>query len=1274
MLFFRVFDRWRARIYTVFLLKPAGSGSVNLSSQALTQLNHQMELIFWLVGAAVVLAISAWFPWLLEHLSGRRKSEIPHPENRVVERWEPDAPPGTSDGWFCRGFLLATGWMRHPGAVLMGVGLLGMAMIMVAGIAGIWRQPLTPHPLTQRALFWAGIGFSLGGFPALAILAKRYRLAFAGWTILIFMVINLAAGGVFPVLENGLVRLMGMDTGLSVDRFRNTGWQPPADMETRLTQVDLFDRDEPIFNGNYFSLTLESHLYIPREGQYLIILESDDGSSVTIDDHIVADNPGLHAAREVRAPVNLTAGFHPIRVRYFNSTASAMLKLSWIPPGGSNRVIPSAYFFREVPSAFQTRILKLWLSAADTVYLCLGLLVLALLFFSMDRRMLLASVAAPKGEIAPFRPGLTIPAISLSLIIGIAGWMVLYTGYFLPGHGPVKHGFSGKVTSSRIQTLDTLEFNGGPARFNSVTHNVVNRDYFQAELEGWVLIDHPGDYEFRLLADDDATLHINDKLVIRSCRARIMNINTSVFLLQEGLQHFHLSFTNDHKPAYIELAWKPPDATGFSPLPVNRIFQTLPSPELIKDAARFDMARTTLLMGLSAAIAAVMLIMWIARPKRFIPEISVPLAFATFALIVLWQAGTLNPDHRYGMNWFLSLSLTRKSTFSAALILLCFPAVRIGIAAVAHRLAQSRPVSALFFMAAMIAAGSGQWFFSRTHDTQPEMGTVLFVLAALCVMVIGRREHGIPPDTDPGSQERFMPGKWFAFVLIMLVAAFLRYYRLYEMPPGLWWDEAQTALAARSILNGNWPPIYDLRINAGSLASFFVAGWFWLLGTSITALRSYYAFVGFITVGVSYIFFRRFFTVGWSLFGMALIAISRWLFSINRVAMATIDETVLLTFLVFIFYIRGMRKGKMRDYVFTGVLLGLGLHLHTGARVLPVIIGADILVKFLAQPRQFLKKTGTCAAVMILVAVVVFSPMAWHIFQNQDEYFKRTGQTLLANEYPGWYSVPPLLNNTLAYLRMYPWSGDWHPRHNVASEPQLPPLLSILMLLGAALALKRFRQPEHRLFVLGFLLVSLQGILTVHSGTANLNRVAENIPIVYLWAVFGAVFVSRGLVTITGRKVGRVLAVTAALVCLVFSGARAYRIYFHDYLKSETIVGVYGFQPELTEAAEYLAGVLEEDKTIHIWAEHVRSISFQYVFEGSIRLHDIRDEGLPDPDRAGSTLILVHTKNMKLSDRVRRGYPRAEESAVMYSLIPDYKLFLQFKFENEMMGPRLPQQ
>jgi alpha-L-fucosidase len=89
-----------------------------------------------------------------------------------------------------------------------------------------------------------------------------------------------------------------------------------------------------------FGFVFSGFIEIQKDGVYSFFTESDDGSRLFFGPTLVVDNDGLHGPKEAEGAVALAAGFHPIRVEYFNRTGGHSLKVSYQGPGIEKSLIP----------------------------------------------------------------------------------------------------------------------------------------------------------------------------------------------------------------------------------------------------------------------------------------------------------------------------------------------------------------------------------------------------------------------------------------------------------------------------------------------------------------------------------------------------------------------------------------------------------------------------------------------------------------------------------------------------------------------------------------------------------------------------------------------------------------------------------------------------------------------------------------------------------------------------------------------------------------------
>ncbi len=90
-----------------------------------------------------------------------------------------------------------------------------------------------------------------------------------------------------------------------------------------------------------FALRFTGLIHIDRKGKYTFYIRSDDGSRLYIGDELVINHDGLHGMTEKNGSIELTPGFHPITVTYFDNGGGDGLEVSWSRRGMRKALIPA---------------------------------------------------------------------------------------------------------------------------------------------------------------------------------------------------------------------------------------------------------------------------------------------------------------------------------------------------------------------------------------------------------------------------------------------------------------------------------------------------------------------------------------------------------------------------------------------------------------------------------------------------------------------------------------------------------------------------------------------------------------------------------------------------------------------------------------------------------------------------------------------------------------------------------------------------------------------
>ncbi len=311
---------------------------------------------------------------------------------------------------------------------------------------------------------------------------------------------------------------------------------------------------------------------------------------------------------------------------------------------------------------------------------------------------------------------------------------------------------------------------------------------------------------------------------------------------------------------------------------------------------------------------------------------------------------------------------------------------------------------------------------------------------------------------------------------------------------------------------GGERPVF-LEANAGRevLYSYFQAVLVVLLGPQVFSLRLTSALIGVATVGLTYGFVRslplRRMT---ALLTAVLLATSFWHLAFSRFGIRAITLPF-IEVLTFWFFWQGVQAGRLRDFVLSGLFLGLGAYTHPAGRLMPLIpplFTAYLATRYRARAKTYLRGL----MLMALMAVIVFLPLGGYFWTHPWAFLSHPEEVsiLSSRVAPGESRAHLLAANTWRVLGMFTWEGDGAWWRNLAGRPVFDPLMGLAFVVGVGLLLglafgRRGMEAKRDLAVFALLWLAVMLLPTWLTDRApNFSRAIGILPIILLlpaWAL-----------------------------------------------------------------------------------------------------------------------------------------------------------------------------
>ena len=322
--------------------------------------------------------------------------------------------------------------------------------------------------------------------------------------------------------------------------------------------------------------------------------------------------------------------------------------------------------------------------------------------------------------------------------------------------------------------------------------------------------------------------------------------------------------------------------------------------------------------------------------------------------------------------------------------------------------------------------------------------------------------------------------------LILSVALGMRLYRLKELPPGLFHDEAYNTLDADALAKGlphprfydswevysreihtTWPPESTrfpvfLEGNYGreALYHYFGALAVWMFGRHVWSLRLVSAVAGVLGVFGTYWVTRELFAANpnrATRLGLLAAAVATGIYSLlafSRLGLRIITLVTLET-LTIALWLRAGRTGRWYWWASAGLLLGLSQYTYIPARSLPAIVALPTIVWY-AQTRARRRQLMVGGAAALLIALLIAAPLIG-FFLRYPAYLTLRAEAIAVDQAERGLDVM-LANVGRVFLGIFA-RGDSNPILNLPGRPLLDVFHSVFFFVGLAVCLKRFTSP-----------------------------------------------------------------------------------------------------------------------------------------------------------------------------------------------------------------------
>lgn len=496
-----------------------------------------------------------------------------------------------------------------------------------------------------------------------------------------------------------------------------------------------------------------------------------------------------------------------------------------------------------------------------------------------------------------------------------------------------------------------------------------------------------------------------------------------------------------------------------------------------------------------------------------------------------------------------------------------------------------------------------------------------------------------------------------SLALVMLLAAFMRFYQLDTLPPGLHPDEAANGLDVFKILEQNdWRPFYSTNGGREALFFYLQAIGVALFDNTILGLRAAPALLGTLAVGAVYLWGSSWFGRRTGLIAALLMAVTPWAVVISRDGFRA-GMLMLIIPLTLWLFTRALQTGKRTWFALAGISLGLGFYTYIAYRMFPLAIAA-VLLYILIWRRSLIKRWWKGAATSAIACGIVLIPIGIYTIQHPGDIAGRPGGVSFTNpDLNDGKPVQTLLDTTVKTVLMFNVYGDENYRHNLGGQPAFNIFVGVMFVLGLIVAVARIKRLKYFALLMVFGAMLLPVVLTAEGIPHFLRAIGALAPAVVLAAIGITYLISKWYATFPLNSVARTSGAVAVAFLLALTVYHGYVSYFVAYANAPQTFDAYA--EDAVEGSKYYLNNGFNGQRYAVTGEYSNQ-TLSFLTHGKVQ-YDRIDPGRVDEialnaGTAKEFLIFSYDKGKAL-DRLKLKFPDGKLSP-FYSSFTTEELFV----------------